>query len=188
MLFSHRVFGFLFGLISTWMSLGHRVKLVYAAKRPSSSVIKLQGKKTKTTNKQWTCNTAGFDSDFQRAVLVSQKGNIDSEYLLQRQKLNHMVGEGKGRGGSILQMEDCVHYSGFNIACIHGAMPFSLGKHHKHSSCLAGWMKDILQNLHVRPLAWHPRHCKSSTDKPHLLKETDILTSLTQAKPSNLGK
>lgn len=115
--------------------------LVYAAKRPTSSVIKLQGKKKTTkepTIKQWTCNTVGVDPDFQCSVLVSQKGNIDSEYLLQSQKLNHMVGEGKGRGGSVLQMEDCVHYSGFNIACIHGAMPFSLGKHHKHSSCLAG--------------------------------------------------
>lgn len=165
--------------------------LVYAAKRPTSSVIKLQGKKKtqkQPTIKQWTCNTVGVDPDFQCSVLVSQKGNIDSEYLLQSQKLNHMVGEGKGRGGSVLQMEDCVHYSGFNIACIHGAMPFSLGKHHKHSSCLAGWMKGILQNLYVRPLAWRPRHCKSSTDKPHLLKETGILTSLTQAKPSSLGE
>lgn len=50
-------------------------------------------------------------------------------------------------------MEDCVHYSGFNIAGIHGAMPFSLGNHHKHSSCLAGRMKGNLENLYVRPLA-----------------------------------
>lgn len=69
-----------------------------------------------------------FHSDFQCSVSVSQKANIDSGYLLQCQKLNHMVGEGKGKGGSVLQMEDCVHYSGFNIACIHGSNALQFGK------------------------------------------------------------
>lgn len=142
----------------------------------------------KLKQKQWTCNMAGFDSYFQCSVFAFQKSNTDSEYSLQCQKLTHKVGEGEGRGRSVLQMEDCVHYSDFNIACIHKAMPFCLGQHHKHTSCLAGWMKGILQSLYVRPLAWRPRYCKSSADKPHLLKETGILTSLTQAKPSNLGK
>lgn len=72
--------------------------LVYATKRSSSSLTKFQGKITQKQPRvqQWTCNTAGFDSDLQCWVLVSQKANIDSEYLLQSQKLNHMVGRAKG--------------------------------------------------------------------------------------------
>lgn len=185
MLFHFRIFGFQFGLISLDVFRRKKINvLLYAAKRHICD----KTPENKPKQKQWTCNMAGFDSYFQCSVFTFQKSNTDSEYPLQCQKLTHKVGEGEGRGRSILQMEDCVHYSDFNITCIHGAMPFCLGQHHKHTSCLAGWMKGILQNLYVRPLAWHPRYCKSSADKPHLLKETGILTSSTQAKPSNQGK
>lgn len=55
-------------------------------------MTKLRGK----TIQQWTCNTAGFESDLQCSGLVSQKANIDSEDLLQSQKLNRMVGRAEG--------------------------------------------------------------------------------------------